>query len=74
MAEAAVGEGKDFCWVDGEHERGPDVVPKAILTHRRQRIELEDEVLCRFQVSAKRVRVALAVEVLIGVVVFAEAQ
>src|SRR4249920_1552595 len=42
--------------------------------HGRQRFESQDEVLRRFQGSAKRVRVALAVEVLIGVVVFAEAQ
>jgi hypothetical protein len=42
--------------------------------HGRQRFESQDEVLCRFQGSAKRVRVALAVEVLIGVAVFAEAQ
>ena len=32
VAEAALCEGKDFRWADGEHERGPDVVSKAILT------------------------------------------
>src|SRR4051812_43952270 len=32
VAEAALGEGKDSCWVDGVHECGPDVVSKAILT------------------------------------------
>src|SRR4030088_1583738 len=32
VAEAALGEGQDFRWAGGEHERGPDVVSKAILT------------------------------------------
>ncbi|HEV2924030.1 MAG TPA: hypothetical protein VGW98_08350, partial [Solirubrobacteraceae bacterium] len=32
VAEAALGEGKDFRWADSEHERGPDCVSKAILT------------------------------------------
>ena len=32
VAEAALGEGKDFRWADSEHERGPDMVSKAILT------------------------------------------
>src|SRR5690348_4173829 len=32
VAEAALGEGEDFRWVDGEHERVPDVVSKAILS------------------------------------------
>src|ERR1700704_3847069 len=32
LAEAALGESKDFRWADSEHEDGPDVVSKAILT------------------------------------------
>ena len=30
VAEAALGEGKDFRWADGEHEHGPGFVSKAI--------------------------------------------
>ena len=32
VAEAALGEGKDFRWADSEHEGGPGVVSKAIVT------------------------------------------
>ena len=32
LGETALGEGKDFGWADGEHEHGPDLVSKAILT------------------------------------------
>jgi hypothetical protein len=32
VGETALGEGKDFGWADREHECGPDVVSKAILT------------------------------------------
>ena len=32
VAEAALGEGKDFRWAHSEHERCPGVVSKAILT------------------------------------------
>jgi len=31
VAEAALGEGKDFCWADREHERGPSIPSEAIL-------------------------------------------
>jgi len=33
VAEAALGESEDFRWANSEHERGPDVVSKAILTN-----------------------------------------
>jgi hypothetical protein len=32
VAEAVPGDGKDFRWADGEHEGGPGIVLKAILT------------------------------------------
>src|SRR3984885_8778578 len=32
VAEAALGEGKNFRWADSEHEDGPGAVSKAILT------------------------------------------
>ena len=28
VGEATLGEGKDFGWANGKHERGPDVVSK----------------------------------------------
>jgi hypothetical protein len=32
VTEAALGEGEDFRWADGEDERSPDIVSKPILT------------------------------------------
>lgn len=32
LGETALGEGKDFGWAHSEHEHGPDIVSKAMLT------------------------------------------